>query len=96
VKVTLHPEAEAEFLESVEFYANESTRAAERFIAEFEAAANEIRIHPTRYRKGRRITRIKEFRSSPYSLVYHVLEDRIKIDAVAHDKRKPGYWRKRI
>ncbi len=96
MKVTLHPEARSEFFEAVEFYANESTSLAERFISEFEAATEEISLHPNRYRKTRRRSRLKEFRIFPYYLVYRVLDDIIKIDAVAHDKRKPGYWKKRI
>jgi toxin ParE1/3/4 len=96
MKVILHPEARSEFFEAVEFYANESTSLAERFIKEFEVASNEIGLHPDRYRKVRRASQIKEFRSFPYSLVYRVLDDMIKIDAIAHDKRKPGYWKKRV
>jgi plasmid stabilization system protein ParE len=49
VKVTLHPEARSEFFEAVEFYANESTLVAARFIEEFEAAAIEIGKFPERY-----------------------------------------------
>ncbi len=96
MKVTLHPEAQSEFFEAVEFYANESKLIANRFIEEFEAASTEIGKHPERYRKTRGSERVKEFHSFPYSLIYHILDDTIKIDAVAHDKRKPGYWRKRI
>jgi hypothetical protein len=32
----------------------------------------------------------------PYSLIYTIEHDHIHIFAVAHNKRKPGYWRKRI
>ena len=96
MKVILHPEARSEFFDAVEFYSNDSTLIAGRFIAEFEDAANEISLHPNRFRKGRKGTHVKEFHSFPYSLVYHIFDDMIKIDAVAHDKRKLGYWRKRI
>jgi plasmid stabilization system protein ParE len=32
----------------------------------------------------------------PYQLVYRVEGDEIVIYAVAHQKRRPGYWRKRV
>ena len=32
----------------------------------------------------------------PYQLIYRVEGDEIVIYAVAHQKRRPGYWRKRI
>lgn len=31
-----------------------------------------------------------------YSLVYHELDDRIRIIAVAHHRYRPGYWRKHL
>ena len=32
----------------------------------------------------------------PYQLIYRVEGDEIVIYAVAHQKRRPGYWRKRV
>jgi len=32
----------------------------------------------------------------PYRIVYFVREDLLTILAVAHSKRRPGYWRDRI
>lgn len=32
----------------------------------------------------------------PYQIVYFVREDLLTILAVAHSKRRPGYWRDRI
>ena len=31
----------------------------------------------------------------PFSVVYRELEDAVYVIAVAHDKRRPGYWRSR-
>ncbi len=96
MNVILIPEAREEFFEAVEFYANESTIAAERFIHEFEEAINEIGLHPNRYRQVKGIYRVIPFDRFPYSLYYRVLGDVVRVNAVAHNKRKPGYWRKRI
>jgi hypothetical protein len=35
-------------------------------------------------------------RGFPFVLAYRVLGDKIRIDAVAHMHRRPGYWRRRI
>jgi hypothetical protein len=35
-------------------------------------------------------------RGFPFVLAYRVLGDTIRIDAVAHRRRLPGYWRRRI
>jgi hypothetical protein len=35
-------------------------------------------------------------RRFPFSVVYHVVDDLIRIVAIAHAKRKPGYWRTRM
>jgi len=32
----------------------------------------------------------------PFAVAYRDLTDRIRIDAVAHTHRQPGYWRRRI
>jgi hypothetical protein len=32
----------------------------------------------------------------PYHVIYLEVSDRIRILAVAHDRRKPGYWKTRL
>lgn len=41
-------------------------------------------------------TRRVPVRRFPYQVVYVVSEDEIVIVAVAHTKRRPGYWRNRM
>ena len=33
-----------------------------------------------------------EFLKFPYAIIYSIEPDHIRIIAVAHNKRKPGYW----
>jgi plasmid stabilization system protein ParE len=35
-------------------------------------------------------------RGFPFVLAYRVLEDLIRIDAVTHMRRRPGYWHRRV
>ncbi|WP_407936397.1 hypothetical protein [Limnochorda pilosa] len=41
------------------------------------------------------LTRRVLVRGFPYQVVYHLRPDEIVIVAVAHLKRRPGYWRNR-
>lgn len=36
--------------------------------------------------------RRKPLRRFPYHIVYMELSDRVQILAIAHDRRRPGYW----
>ena len=51
-------------------------------------------VRPSRI--GRSIARQWIFERLPYSLIYVDSEESIRIIAFAHNKRKPGYWRKRL
>lgn len=35
-------------------------------------------------------------RRFPFSIVYYVVDDLVRIVAIAHAKRRPGYWRVRV
>lgn len=35
-------------------------------------------------------------RRFPFSIVYYVVDDVVRVVAVAHAKLKPGYWRLRV
>jgi hypothetical protein len=45
------------------------------------------------YEPDIRSTKVKRF---PYRVVYVVVDDSIDVIAVAHAKRRPGYWRRRL
>ena len=91
----LHPAAVAEGEEATAWYAERDPRVAARFAKELEAALNRIAEAPHRwpaYLHGTRRVRLTRF---PYAVAYREEPSRILVVAVAHAKRKPGYWRKR-
>ncbi|XVJ71220.1 MAG: type II toxin-antitoxin system RelE/ParE family toxin [Rhizobacter sp.] len=92
----LSPEAAEELAEAVTFYAEQaSTSVAAAFLAEFTRAASMIAANPglgTRTSRERRLFPLHRF---PYSLVYRSEDDGVRIGAVAHHSRRPGYWRAR-
>jgi plasmid stabilization system protein ParE len=94
--IELHPDAIAEARDAREWYAQRSSVAADAFMAELDVAIDLICGSPDRwatYLHGTRRYLMKRF---PYLVVYRKTEDKLQVIAVAHGKRKPGYWRRRL
>ena len=77
------------------YYNNEVRGLGAAFISEVERISELIQGHPA---IGQPID--EAFRSAvllrfPFSVIYSVEVDRIWIIAVAHQRRRPGYWRGR-
>lgn len=88
-------EAERELDEAVGALEAERPRLGLRFLDAFEQAVATIMRYPVIGRKARRRLRIFVLAAWPYSIVYTVERDTIVVWAIAHHKRKPGYWRRR-
>jgi plasmid stabilization system protein ParE len=94
--VSIHPQAEAELVDGAMFYAREANAAlGEAFIAEFARAIELIREHPKLGAQWRGLLRRLPLRRFPYSVIYHESPTTLRVIAVAHQSRKPGYWRGR-
>jgi plasmid stabilization system protein ParE len=93
--VQVHPEAEAEADGTFEYLWTRSESAAFGFDAELRAAFRTLRKTPricAPYQRGTRRIMLKRY---PFFVVFREFPDRIQIVAVAHGKRRPGYWAKR-
>ena len=92
----LHPEAEVDLREAAEFYRKRAgNHLALTFIAEFEYSVSLLLEHLTLgaiWRNGRRRLVMRRF---PYSLIYSIVDQQIRILAVAHHSRRPGHWQDR-
>lgn len=91
----LHPLAITEGEEAAAWYAEHDPRVAVRFAEELEAALSRIAEAPHRwpvYLHGTRRVRMTRF---PYFIPYREELSRVLVVAIAHTKRRPGYWRKR-
>lgn len=96
MRVRLEPAAEAEVAEATIYLARQSELIADEFIDDLRKARQQIADFPKSGSPiGRGIRRIilKQF---PYQLVYRVEAAEIVVYAVAHLKRRPRYWRKRM
>lgn len=93
--VRFHPLARREYLSAVKHAERERPGRGQRFQTEVEHSASRIAEAPQQgspYLHGTRRFVLQRF---PYSTVYVTLTAGYII-AVAHDRRQPGYWRKRL
>ncbi len=94
-KVVRHPLADAETEEAFEHYLLDSEDAARRFLAEVRQTTERIRRDPDLYPFTLANARGALLRDFPFSVIYRATLREIQIIAVAHAKRRPGYWRTR-
>jgi len=90
-----HPEAIWEAWEARHWYAVRDPRTAASFLAELDHDQEQVTAYPERWPTYLHGTRRYRFRRFPYLMVYHVEPERIVVLAVAHAKRRPGYWKTR-
>jgi plasmid stabilization system protein ParE len=95
MELEFHPDAELELLEAAFRYNFEVQGLGVRFAAEVERTTQLLLEHPrvgSEVGGGRRKLSLQRF---PFTLFYVVNGEVLQVLAVAHDKRKPGYWRGR-
>lgn len=95
MKVELHPEARAELREARRWYYERSPLSAFAFADEVDRAVSRIREAPNQFPLADHVTRRLVLRRFPFTVFYRARENEIVIVAVAHQKRRPGYWKQR-
>lgn len=95
MKVRLHPEARAELREARGWYFERSPLSATAFAHAVDNAVSKIAEAPTRYPMAEHGTRKFVLDRFPFTIFYRPDEVGIVIVAVAHQKRRPGYWSNR-
>jgi plasmid stabilization system protein ParE len=94
-KIEFHPAALAEAEAARYWYAERSPSVARAFIAELAKAVDQVAAAPSRWPQFTGDTRRYVFPRFPFSLVYRFSGTTLQIIAVAHAKRRPGYWQER-
>lgn len=89
-------QAQQEISEAFDWYFNRSHEAADAFLTEIGASLKQIASHPQLYPAFTKNTRRRVLANYPYFIVFQEKEDIILVVAIAHAKRRPGYWRKRV
>lgn len=89
---SLDPEADQELSDGAIYYAREvNSDLGLAFIAEFELSLGLLSNHPELGApwRGRRRFPLRRF---PYSIIYYVKDAELRVIALAHHRRRPGYW----
>ena len=94
--IKYHPEARAEFLRQVEYYAAISPRLAERYDRAVHTAEMQAASAPEAWPRFKHRTRRVVDRRFKFSLVYLHSDDEIWVVAVSPMRRRPGYWKARL
>lgn len=93
--VEFNPAADVELGEAIAYYNAEQEGLGEAFRIEVKRAVERIVAMPNAWAMVSHRARRCRVRRFPYGVVYRKTDSLIRIVAVMHLKRKPGYWRGR-
>jgi len=92
-----HRLAAKEYRAARERYRKQNPAVAERFSAAIDAAVMKISGNPEMHPQLAGDVRFIRVRRFPFLLIFkRQSADSVLIVAVAHGRRRPGYWRRRI
>lgn len=86
------PDARTEFLAAIRYYEDYRPGLGRRFRDAVEVAISKACETPLCYRVLRAPFRRCLVQKFPYSVIFSIERDHLLVIAVAHAKRKPGYW----
>jgi plasmid stabilization system protein ParE len=92
--ISIHEVAEIEINDAADFYDLESPGLGNAFLDEIQKTLERISLLPEAAVKRNKF-RIFTLSRFPYYLIYLNKADEIRVLAVAHQKRRPFYWRSR-
>lgn len=95
-RIELLAEATEEATQAREWYESRSPTAARRFGEELDQAMAAIAEAPNRWPEHLHGTRRYRLNRFPFLIVYQVAGDRVRVVAIQHTSRRPGYWRMRV
>ena len=99
--VRFAPEVPDELAEAVLWYEARRQRLGSELLDEVQATLPIIGTRPRSFPRLQDIDSTLEIRRAllarfPYALVFLVREDEVRVLAVAHARRRPGYWLSRV
>lgn len=96
MKVVFERGAERDLQESLRWYRKRSDQAANNFITEVQSAVYSLSSDPFKNRQVAPDVRAIKFKRYPYCLIYKIIDETVRIYAAAHEKRRTGYWKRRL
>jgi len=94
-QVSFHTMAEQELHDAASYYTALRPGLGQAFLDEVERTVAQLVAYPEAAPLVNRIVRKKLVRRFPYSVMYSIRPAGIRILAIAHQKRRPFYWRGR-
>lgn len=96
VQITLHRLAVREYQSARRWYGSRSLRLADRFRAAVDSGLQKIAEGPLKWPVFAGPYRWVKVPRFPYLLYYEIVNgDEVLVVAVAHERRRQGYWRRR-
>jgi toxin ParE1/3/4 len=96
VRLEFHPDAAEEFSAAAEYYETAISGLGFRFLGAVREVSERVLAHPEIGMGRGNDTRRVLVPGFPYDLVYRVTGELVQILALAHQRRRPGYWKDRI
>ncbi|MBI3713802.1 MAG: type II toxin-antitoxin system RelE/ParE family toxin [Burkholderiales bacterium] len=95
IPVQFHDEAQAEFVAAALFYEEQVAGLGTSFATEIKKSLSFIQAYPEASPRLGTLLRKFVVKRFPYTIIYRHEEQWILILAIAHDRRRPGYWNRR-
>ena len=93
---SFHPAARTELNQAVDYYEECEPGLGYEFLEEIYATIARILQYPNAWSQLSRRTRRCRAKRFPYGVIYQVKAGHIRIVAIAHSHRRPGYWFHRL
>ena len=91
----IHPEALDEAQAAFLWYSERSDAAGDSFMVELDRGIDQILERPQTWPRYLYGTQRYLLRRYPFFVVYRPKAEEVQVIAVAHAKRRPGYWKHR-
>ncbi len=95
LSVVFHPAAVEKAHAARQWYEARSQSAEDFFLAELDGGVEAISLAPERWPLFVHGTRRYLFHRFPLQLFYRVVNEYVRVVALAHGRRRPGYWKLR-
>lgn len=101
MEIAWHPDAQAEYDADVDWYEARVVGLGDRFEAAVDVLLDTVLEWPDSGEAwpgwdSSPVVRSRRVAGFPYRLVYLIQSPEVVVVALAHQKRKPGYWRERV
>jgi plasmid stabilization system protein ParE len=98
MRIRFHPAARSELAEAIAWYEDDYPGRGVRFRHAVDRELVRVLSAPESFPKWRQHARARSvvIPRFPYTVIFAVEPPAVVVYAVAHDKRRPGYWRRRL